>query len=48
MNTYRDEDDEIFTEADMRNQWAEDIASMDPKASTCRNSTPSRAGWPTC
>ncbi len=32
MNTYRDEQDEIFTEAHMRSQWAEDIASMDPES----------------
>ena len=29
MTTYRDEEGEVFTEVEMRNQWSLDVASMD-------------------
>lgn len=32
MTTYRDEEGEVFTEAQMRDQYAEDFVAIDPES----------------
>jgi hypothetical protein len=52
VTTYRDEEGEVFTEVEMRNQWSRDVASMDLDEDEDLDDPASQhsfnAGWPTC